>query len=808
MSDFLDYRNFPCASREEELALAGQLESVIANDLRGNIFGMLGNFQRILSDNRRREEWDGIFHKLKTLFRCGRNAVLHGPMIGVPVAIRDSDYFRHTARMFDRDRSAVAALEWMATCWNATFANTGLWMGKTFEPVSRGTLAASCENDPRVMAGYSPASTSIGRNFFREPPASGLLQSLGIPVLTRVWQLKERPWDGSASGFPGELLPENLAKEKHIPYSMTGGIFLAQPGNSVVPDMNGKPVYQLNYRWPALEPAYPMTRLIDELVQIADGVYLGQLVMASSHYSLGALRSVIPGLSGEKWEIGEPYRPAGRDVDYGYQNNGFFLMMDPAFASRVYADDAFPHLRPRPGESGYVELGYDRLAAPSAPAQVNPRHQADGEYVGIGDWISGWRDHDRLSRKFTTFCLEPSTRDDDGDVRELLGKGESILQMLQRIQGEIAEQSAPDDHLRHFEKLNRLFRCGIAPRIDNGLFQGQGQGFNTRFDAPEQLFWYGREEPCRGFDYYHGATLNLHLGMGDTLRQDLQDSIDLNSVFPSGLACLMQSDARGPNILDAVWSSIGRFIFPWAGKSFQRISGRKLSMLLDESNDLAERYPERVAELRNHPASWPHYDLVKKNRERFWSGQGAFAPHLASGSWDRGMSAGERAFWEREADQHWVFGNNLQDSRILATDDMMRMLDMNYHPPLPSIQQLADAGPSPFVRQGYIFLGVSDRDSILPLNNAGDRKKRVFQFHYRYPMIGGPAPIGTCLDELVEIAEGLFLGQLIYSTLPLKPFHTSVDPAEYRYQLFGYFLLMDNTWERHRQAIGFDVNTV
>ena len=87
---------------------------------------------------------------------------------------------------------------------------------------------------------------------------------------------------------------------------------------------------------------------------------------------------------------------------------------------------------------------------------------------------------------------------------------------------------------------------------------------------------------------------------------------------------------------------------------------------------------------------------------------------------------------------------------------MLQMLDMNYRQPIPSIQQLADAGPSPFVRQGYIFLGVADRESILPMNSDGERKKRVFQFHYRYPMVGGPVPIGTCVDELVEIAEGLY----------------------------------------------------
>ena len=90
------------------------------------------------------------------------------------------------------------------------------------------------------------------------------------------------------------------------------------------------------------------------------------------------------------------------------------------------------------------------------------------------------------------------------------------------------------------------------------------------------------------------------------------------------------------------------------------------------------------------------------------------------------------------------------------------------------------------------------------MNNGDGKKKKVFQFHYRFPMIGGPVPIGFCLDEIVEIGDGLYLGQLIYSTALDKPFHSSVDPAEYRYQLFGYFLLLDDAWQYHRLAIGLD----
>lgn len=816
MSNSLDSRHFPCASPEEERRLARDLDAILSHDFTGNILAMLGGYRRILADNCRREEWEGVFGKLQTLFMCGTSVPLDGPMIGVTMAIRDSDYFRQTAQLFGQDRSAIANIEWMATCWNVTFGPTGLWMGKTFEPVSRQTFAARCDNDARTMTAFDPTVARIGRNFFREPAAPNFLQALGLPVLTEAWHLKDRPTRPGAADFAGEVLAANLEKEKNIPYSKTGGIFLAASGTSVVEEMRRKPVYQLNYRWPALEPAYPMTRLIDELVQIADGVYLGQLVMATRHYSLGALKLPLPGLPPKAWEVGEPYHPdqpswarrlAGlfglssspAGTDYGYQNNGFFLMIEPALAKQAYADDAFPHLRPRVGESGYRELGYDRSPTEPAAGVRAPAPESAAPKEAISDWVTGWQEDEALRRKFTTFCLESSPKEGDGDVRELLRPGESILQMLQRVQGEISAATSQDDSLRHFEKLNRLFRRGIAPQVRDGRFQGVGDG-NACFDAPEKRLWYGAEDPCNGFDYYHGATLNLHFGFGDTLRQ-----MSEMALLPGALAGRLEQEA-GPNLLNAVWASIGRFIFPWAGKSFERISGRKLSMLLDESADLEARYPERVAQLKAHAASWPHYQLVAKNRQGFWPHEGVYAPHLRGGSWDHGMSEADQQFWRQEAAEHWVFGNNLQDERILSADALFKALDMNYRPPLPSIQQLADRGPSPFVRQGYIFLGVAGRESILPMNNGEARKKRVFQFHYRYPLIGGPFPIGLCLDELVEIADGLFLGQLIYATALTEPYHSSVDAARYEYQLFGYFLLLDNTWERHRRAIGFDVN--
>ena len=616
-----------------------------------------------------------------------------------------------------------------------------------------------------MLQAYDEQNTRIGRNFFRHPPNPDSLQAIALPALTKLWKLQDRPLTPDAGGFDGLLLAENLEKEKAIPYSKTGGYFLCNPGKSVLPEMNGKNVYQLNYRWPALGPSYPMTRLVDELVRIDDGIYLGQLIYATQHYSLGSF--MMP--NGQIHSIGVTYPHhslldeieytlgvdlPGNENHYGYQNNGYFLMVDPAYAKAFYADNAFPQLRPKSGKTGFLQSRYAcdehenaTLALPSTSSENN-----------------NWKNHASLQEKFTTFILEASPKgEQESDATDLLDDGESILQMLQRISHDISIQSNPQDELKHFEKLNRLFRRGVAPTIENGLFQGHGKnGYNVRVESEQTREWYGVETRSSGFDYYHGATLNLHCGFGETFCPDRETRPDDQQLFPSTLSTLLEQHST-PNLLNMMWHSIGKYIFPWAGKSYERISGRKLSMLLDESDDLAERYPERVKELKTHLASAPHYALVKKNREHYRHTDGLFASHLKSGSWDNGMSDEDKAYWENET-KHWVDGNNIQDRRIVTADPLMRIVDMNYRVPDDSLQTVSAAGPSPFARQGYIFLGRDDRESILPINNGENKKKTVFQFHYRFPMIGGPAPIGLCLDEIVEIADGLYLGQLIYAT--------------------------------------------
>lgn len=119
-----------------------------------------------------------------------------------------------------------------------------------------------------------------------------------------------------------------------------------------------------------------------------------------------------------------------------------------------------------------------------------------------------------------------------------------------------------------------------------------------------------------------------------------------------------------------------------------------------------------------------------------------------------------------------------------------------------------EVSPEEARRFGYdlknFFFVAHQADSVDPQTPG----KKVFQFNYRWPKLRSIVPDRYCLDELVQIAEGLYLGKLMYATNVLKEYDPSVDPKEYRYGHFGYFLLMDDAWHRVRLDIGFDMENV
>jgi hypothetical protein len=81
----------------------------------------------------------------------------------------------------------------------------------------------------------------------------------------------------------------------------------------------------------------------------------------------------------------------------------------------------------------------------------------------------------------------------------------------------------------------------------------------------------------------------------------------------------------------------------------------------------------------------------------------------------------------------------------------------------------------------------------------------VFQFNYRWKALHNPVPDCFCIDEIVQIADGLYLGQLSYAMDWLEPWNPSTDIAKYKYGLFAYFLLMDEEWHARRLKIGYDL---
>ena len=91
-----------------------------------------------------------------------------------------------------------------------------------------------------------------------------------------------------------------------------------------------------------------------------------------------------------------------------------------------------------------------------------------------------------------------------------------------------------------------------------------------------------------------------------------------------------------------------------------------------------------------------------------------------------------------------------------------------------------------------------------PSINPDCNGKIVLQFNYRWPELHTMPPDNLCIDELVQLADGLFLGQLLYSVKPEIPYSPEKDALAYQYEHFGHFMLMDDDWWSIKEFICFD----
>ncbi|OEU81293.1 MAG: hypothetical protein BA865_00890 [Desulfobacterales bacterium S5133MH4] len=120
--------------------------------------------------------------------------------------------------------------------------------------------------------------------------------------------------------------------------------------------------------------------------------------------------------------------------------------------------------------------------------------------------------------------------------------------------------------------------------------------------------------------------------------------------------------------------------------------------------------------------------------------------------------------------------------------------------------ELIDASPEEIQARDYnvkgFFLVGKRATSVNPANKG----RNVFQFNYRWPALQTFPPDNYCIDEMVQIAEGLYLGQLLYATDITKAYDPTLDPRVYKYKNFGYWMLMDDDWHKRRMEISFDVS--
>lgn len=119
-----------------------------------------------------------------------------------------------------------------------------------------------------------------------------------------------------------------------------------------------------------------------------------------------------------------------------------------------------------------------------------------------------------------------------------------------------------------------------------------------------------------------------------------------------------------------------------------------------------------------------------------------------------------------------------------------------------------DASAAERREHGYDAKSCFSVGKLAPSISPDKHGALVYQLNYRWKGLHNPPPDSLRVDELVQIADGLYLGQVYYATKPLVAWSPNTDPAAYAYELYEYFLLMDPQWQALRISMGFDLDNV
>jgi hypothetical protein len=372
----------------------------LVKQIRGDLGGtasVLEMFRNWMTDLRGSVDNNALpFRKMARLFELGATPdSMPGHHYGIAPGLRTGDLHGVAADIGN----------FMGFVWGTVIGSATPWVGKTMTPMT--------DADRRQIIGDAvPANIPVFRGINHFNVLEKRILNVGLTeVLTFMWHLKQA----------------TEAERLEFGYDRNGGLFAGHRARSVYAG-TPRDVFRLNYRHHGFGNHWPLYYLVDELVQIADGLYLGQVLFATDH-------------------LLETYDPAAPDARYRYQHFGYFLLMTPAWHGE--AQRLFPHLEiPDAAVTTRIE---------GAPPGPDPK----------------------LTAKLTTLTLAPPGDGNYGGkvdaaalaaVKQDLAQTPTIIDLLKDYSDSLRQEL--DTKSPVFGKLQALFNAGVSPTRLTGFYRG------------------------------------------------------------------------------------------------------------------------------------------------------------------------------------------------------------------------------------------------------------------------------------------------------------------------------------------------
>lgn len=463
----------------------------------------------------------------------------------------------------------------LGVLWGAAMGGACPWVGKSFAPMDA--------DDLRAVAGTAvPAGVPVyrGINHFHlieRAPANVAANAL----LTLFWHLREVPEE----------------ERRRFGHERDGGHFTACRAVSVC-ETTPREVFLLNYRYPALGNSPPLAYLVDELVEIAGGLYLGQLLFATAR-------------------LLERYDPTADRERYGYRHFGYFLLFREEWNGE--AKRLFPHLE-IPDAAVSPAAGAKRAASPA------PSKGPD---------------------KFRTLTLaDPPDGDVDGavldEVRADLSRAGTVLHVLKSYSDALGAD--PDNRSPVFARLHALFNAGIGPAAMDGFYRGanvtfRSQGLLSLFDVNAlNVVWQAARHfsPWTGkrFDPIDAARLSALTGGRE--KEDVPYAFGSNTVAfrtPREKFVRKVMELGGLWVEDASEEERGRFGYD--AKTFFFIGKRARSVVPENGGKTVYQFNYRWEGLRTPPPDNYCVDELVRIADGLHLGKLIYATDLLK-PWDPG----------------------------------------------------------------------------------------------------------------------------------------------------------------------------